>query len=41
MTVDKETIDTHEYIVNKLNEYGLAYLHLTEPLLMLVRCRMQ
>jgi N-ethylmaleimide reductase len=25
MTVDKETIDTHEYIVNKLNEYGLAY----------------
>ena len=31
MTVDKETIDTHEYIVNKLNEYGLAYLHLTEP----------
>jgi N-ethylmaleimide reductase len=31
MIVDKETIDTHEYIVNKLNDYGLAYLHLTEP----------
>jgi N-ethylmaleimide reductase len=31
MSVDKDTIDTHEYIVNRLNDYGLAYLHLTEP----------
>ena len=31
MTVDKDTIATHEYIVKKLNDYGLAYLHLTEP----------
>lgn len=31
MTVDKDTIDTHEYIVNRLNDYGLAYVHLTEP----------
>jgi N-ethylmaleimide reductase len=31
MSIDKDTIDTHEYIVNRLNDYGLAYLHLTEP----------
>ena len=31
MMVDEETIPTHEYIVNKLNDYGLAYVHLTEP----------
>jgi N-ethylmaleimide reductase len=31
ITIDAETIDTHEYIVNKLNDYGLAYLHLLEP----------
>ena len=31
MTIDKETIPTHEYIVNRLNDYGLAYVHLTEP----------
>lgn len=31
MTVDKDTIPTHEYIVNRLNDYGLAYVHFTEP----------
>jgi N-ethylmaleimide reductase len=33
MTVDKETIPTFEYIVERLNDYpGLAYVHLVEPL---------
>jgi len=31
ITIDKETIPTFEYIVNKLNKYNLAYLHLSEP----------
>ena len=31
MIIDKETIPTHEYIVNRLNDYGLAYVHFTEP----------
>ena len=31
MTVDEETIPTFDYIVNKLNDYNLAYLHLSEP----------
>lgn len=31
MLVDELTIPTHEYIVKELNNYGLAYLHLTEP----------
>jgi len=31
MTVDQDTIPTHEYIVKRLNDYGLAYVHLTEP----------
>ena len=31
MMLDEETIPTHEYIVNRLNDYGLAYVHLTEP----------
>jgi len=31
MMVDADTIPTHEYIVKKLNDYGLAYVHLTEP----------
>ncbi|WP_188051204.1 alkene reductase [Flavobacterium sp. GP15] len=31
MMLDKDTIPTHEYIVNRLNDYGLAYVHLTEP----------
>lgn len=31
MTVDQDTIPTHEYIVNRLNDYGLAYVHFSEP----------
>jgi len=31
ITVDEETIPTFEYIVEKLNNYNLAYLHLSEP----------
>ncbi|MBZ9627816.1 alkene reductase [Psychroflexus sp. CAK1W] len=31
MEADEETIPTFEYIVKKLNEYDLAYLHLSEP----------
>ena len=31
MMIDPETIAVHEYITKKLNDYGLAYLHLTEP----------
>ncbi len=31
MSVDNETIPTHEYIVNRLNDYGLAYVHFSEP----------
>ncbi|MDN3594073.1 alkene reductase [Zunongwangia endophytica] len=31
MTLDKETIPTFDYIVNKLNEYDLSYVHLSEP----------
>jgi len=31
ITVDEETIPTFEYIVNRLNNYNLAYLHLSEP----------
>lgn len=31
MMIDEQTIPTYEYIVNRLNEYGLAYIHLTEP----------
>lgn len=30
-TMDEESIPTFEYIVKKLNEYDLAYLHITEP----------
>jgi N-ethylmaleimide reductase len=41
MTVDKETIDTHEYICKQAKWIWSGLLHLTEPLLMLVRCRMQ
>ena len=29
ITLDSETIPTFEYIVNKMNDYGLAYLHLS------------
>jgi N-ethylmaleimide reductase len=31
MMLDEETMAAHDYIVAKLNEYDLAYLHLTEP----------
>jgi N-ethylmaleimide reductase len=31
MTVDEETIPTFDHIVRRLNEYDLAYLHLSEP----------
>lgn len=31
MTMDEETIPTFDYIVKKLNDYDLAYLHLSEP----------
>jgi N-ethylmaleimide reductase len=29
--VDDETMAVYDYIVNRLNEYGLAYIHLVEP----------
>lgn len=31
ITIDKETIPTFEYIIKKLNDYQLAYVHLSEP----------
>ena len=31
ITMDEETIPTFEYIINRLNTYNLAYIHLTEP----------
>lgn len=31
MTMDEETIPTFEYIIKKLNDYKLAYIHLSEP----------
>ena len=31
ITATKDTIPTFDYIVNKLNNYNLAYLHLSEP----------
>ena len=31
MEIDELTIPTFEYIINRLNDYGLAYIHLTEP----------
>lgn len=31
MTMDEETIPTFDYIIEKLNNYNLAYLHLSEP----------
>ncbi|MBS3738531.1 alkene reductase [Mesohalobacter halotolerans] len=31
MKADEDTIPTFEYIVNRLNDYDLAYLHLSEP----------
>lgn len=32
MTMHEETIPTFEYIINRLNEYNLAYIHLSEPM---------
>ncbi|MGM1054453.1 MAG: alkene reductase [Bacteroidota bacterium] len=31
MKMDEETIPTFDYIIKKLNDYNLAYLHLSEP----------
>jgi len=31
ISVDDETIDFYNYVTNKLNDYGLAYIHLIEP----------
>ncbi|WP_179353875.1 alkene reductase [Winogradskyella vidalii] len=31
ITVDEDTIPTFEYIIKKLNDYNLAYVHLSEP----------
>lgn len=31
ISVDDETIELYDYIVNRLNDYNLAYLHLIEP----------
>lgn len=31
MMLDEGSIEVHDYIVKKLNEFDLAYLHLTEP----------
>lgn len=31
MTMDEETIPTFDHIITKLNDYDLAYLHLSEP----------
>jgi N-ethylmaleimide reductase len=31
ITIDEDTIPTFEYIIKKLNDYNLAYVHLSEP----------
>jgi N-ethylmaleimide reductase len=31
MTMDEDTIPTFEYLIKKLNDYNLAYVHLSEP----------
>lgn len=31
LTIDEETIPTFDYLINKLNDYSLAYVHLSEP----------
>jgi N-ethylmaleimide reductase len=31
MTMDEETIPTFEYIIKRLNNYNLAFIHLSEP----------
>jgi N-ethylmaleimide reductase len=30
-TLNEDTIPTHDYLIERLNEYKLAYLHLSEP----------
>lgn len=31
LTIDEETLPTFDFLINKLNDYNLAYLHLSEP----------
>jgi N-ethylmaleimide reductase len=31
LTIDKETLPTFDYMIERLNDYDLAYLHLSEP----------
>ena len=31
MSIDKETLPTFDYMIDRLNDYDLAYLHLSEP----------
>ena len=31
LTIDEETLPTFDFLINKLNDYDLAYLHLSEP----------
>ncbi len=31
MIIDEETIPTFDYIINRLNDYPIAYVHLSEP----------
>ncbi|SMO52888.1 alkene reductase [Gracilimonas mengyeensis] len=31
MEMDEETIPTFDYVISKLNDYNLAYIHLSEP----------
>lgn len=31
MQMDEETIPTFEYVINRLNDYNIAYIHLSEP----------
>ncbi len=31
LTIDQETLPTFDFLINKLNDYNLAYLHLSEP----------
>lgn len=31
MTIDKDTLPAFDYLINRLNDYDLAYLHLSEP----------
>lgn len=31
LTVDKDTLPTFDYLIDKLNDYNIAYVHLSEP----------